>query len=177
MIIYPIIILVLLLIVFIVIWRRAYILESNGQIERKDKEERGGWFHFGRKQYEPEAEIKEETEPNMLKAEELFSKRQYISAEKWYLEAVKEAPKNPKIYARLGTIYIEQKNLSDAKDAFEESVRLDDTVASRFFNLSYIYNSIGDVKEAMANAKKALRLDPMNKKYHRWIDEIRKGKI
>jgi Tfp pilus assembly protein PilF len=113
----------------------------------------------------------------MAKAEELFHKKQYISAEKWYLEAVKADPKNPRIYARLGSIYLEQKNFSDARDAFEEATKLDDTIASRFFNLSYIYNSIGDINLAQANARKATRMDPRNSKYKHWMDELKKGRL
>lgn len=156
-------------------------METSGEISHADIEEdspeKRRWFLFSHKKSEPEAEIVKEVEPNMAKAEELFHKRQYISAEKWYLEAVKLDPKNPRIYARLGTIYLEQKNFSDAKDAFEESVRLDDTVASRFFNLSYICNSIGDIKTAQSHAKKAARMEPQNSKYQRWTDELKKGRI
>ena len=184
MILYPIIILALLLILFFVIWRRAYILESEGKIKHSEQEEKtkprhhiSDWFHIGRSEFEPEAAVKEETEPNMLKAEDLFRKKQYISAERWYLEAIKKNPKDPKIYARLGTIYIEQKNFPDARDAFEEAIKLDDSVACRFFNLSYIYNSIGDAKLAMENAKRASRIDPENAKYRHWMDKIKAGKI
>jgi len=180
MIIYPIIILALLIAGFIIIWRRAYILEREGKIEIEEenpKPPKKSWFSFTRKSHEPEAETGKEKDKDFVKAEELFSKKQYISAEKWYLEVVKKDPKNSKVYSRLGTIYLDQRNFEDAKEAFKESIRLDDRVASRFFNLSYVYNALGDLREASNYAKRALRLDPTNTKYRRWLEELRRGNI
>lgn len=107
------------------------------------------------------------------RAEDLFKKKQYISAERWYLEAAKKDPKNPKIYSRLAVIYLEQNNFKDARDSLEESVKLDPSVASRFFNLSFIYNSEGDKKSAISNVRKAISLDPDNQKYQKWLEELK----
>ncbi|MDH4358892.1 MAG: tetratricopeptide repeat protein [Candidatus Berkelbacteria bacterium] len=182
MIIYPVIILTLLIVGFVIIWRRAYILEREGKIEVEDeskkiKDEKRSWFSFAKKSHEPEAEVDKEKDEDFIKAEELFSKKQYISAEKWYLEVIKKDPKNSKVYSRLGTIYLEQRNFQDAKEAFEEAIRLDDRVASRFFNLSYVYNALGDLRGASNYAKRAIRLDPDNAKYRRWLDELRRGRV
>jgi len=176
MIIYPIIILGLLLIVFAVVWRRAYYIGIEGvPVEEKT--------HFDaekllsllkrKKQDDAEIEIQQNTDPNLKKAEDLFRKKQFISAEKWYLEAIKTDPRNDKIYARLGIIYIKQKNYPDARDAFEESIKINPSVASRYFNLSFVYNAEGDKKSALTNAKKSLKLESRNKKYRRWVDELR----
>ena len=175
MIIYPIIILALLLFAFAIVWRRAYLLETKGQVVGQSQGDKTSKVSF--LVMEPEANLQRELEPNFQKAEDLFKKKQYISAEKWYLEVVKKDPKNSKVYSRLGTIYLDQRNFEDAKEAFKESIRLDDRVASRFFNLSYVYNALGDLREASNYAKRALRLDPTNTKYRRWLEELRRGNI
>jgi len=199
MIIYPIIILALLLVAFALVWRRAYFIQKNGFVDNLPelKEEirhtlaevanhdqptgeslagdhrfLGGIFER-RRQLEPELDVKQETDKNMLKAEELFAKKQFISAEKWYLEAVKKDPKNSRIYSRLGVIYANQKNFKDAIASFEEAIKLDPSVSSRYFNLSFVYNGEGDRKQAVNYAKRALRFDPKNRKYQRWVDDLK----
>jgi tetratricopeptide (TPR) repeat protein len=181
MIIYPVIILVLLTIAFGIFWRRAYIIE-NGEpgLEGKKLEHDLKTFDtkIPAKKISEEIEdlnvdIKPEEEENFKKADELFSKKQFISAEKWYLEAAKKDPKNPKIYSRLGVIYIEQKNYKDAIEALSEAIRLDQNIARWHFNLSFAYNAEGDRKESVIHAKRALKLDPRNQKYKSWFDELR----
>ena len=176
MIIFPIIILALLITTFAIVWRRAYLMERQGKIEEEpkptkpqEKQEVSEDLEEG----EGEIEIKPKLDPNFAKAEELFGKRQYISAEKWYLEAVKNNPKNPKIYARLAVIYIEQNNLKDAEEALKVAIELEPDVASRHFNLSYVYNSMGKAREAIAAAKRAVKLDGDNLKYRQWLNELR----
>lgn len=188
MIIYPILILIFLTIAFVIIWRRAYILENGeagqeGKLLEEDlkkftnpekdlifeeKEDKAKKFGFIRR-----SKIEEEVEENFKKAEDLFAKKQYISAEKWFLEAVQKDPKNPKIYARLGIIYLEQKNYKDAIEALNESIRLESNVASRHFNLSYAYNLEGDRKNAFVHARRAFKIESANKKYRLWFDELR----
>ena len=193
MIIYPIIILASLVAAFVIVWRRASLVEKQGEIPLEEIERNKGekieehsepgdikkpvgvvshLFHR-RDSLEEDINIQEEMDPVLLKAEDLFKKRQFISAERWYLESIKKDPKNPKIYARLGVIYTEQKNYKDAIASFEEAVKFDQTVPSRFFNLSFVYNAEGDKRQAVANAKRALRLDPKNKRYRRWLEELK----
>ena len=128
MIIYPIIILGLLLVALGIFYRRAYLVSVEGLAEKEETMSRGDnetknrllaikeKLHlpniptFKKKaNVEIEVNLERETDPNILKADDLFSKKQFISAEKWYLEAVRNNPKNAKIYSRLGIIYIEQK--------------------------------------------------------------------
>jgi tetratricopeptide (TPR) repeat protein len=113
----------------------------------------------------------------MDRAEDLFRKKQFISAEKWYIEAAKNDPKNSKIYSRLAVIYLENNNLKDAQESLEESIKLDPNVASRYFNLSYVYYSQSKFKEASDSARKALRLDGENPKYKAWIERLRNERL
>lgn len=190
MIIYPIAIILILLVAFFMVWRRAYFIEKEG-ISPDDSEslssvegretvfdqpsQKEGVFSVFKikKKNEPEVIVEKNQDPLMEKAEELFFKKQYISAEKWYLEVVKKDPRNPKIYSRLGLIYISQKNYKDAISCLEEANKLDPTVASRYFNLSFAHNEEGSRKEALDSARKAIRIDPRNQKYKKWLNELR----
>lgn len=100
------------------------------------------------------------------KADRLFADKKFVSAEKWYLEAATVDPKNPKIYSRLGVIYLETGEHVDAKDAFEAAIELDPGIASRHFNLAVAYEGLGDLKLALKSVKKAISLEPRNEKYH-----------
>lgn len=173
MIIYPIILIILLLILLLIIWRKAIHYEK-GIIEVAAKPKELKRPIFKEKDLPEKYNIPKVIENgDFERAEDLFKKKQYISAERWYLEAAKKDPKNPKIYSRLAVIYLEQNNFKDARDSLEESVKLDPTVASRFFNLSFIYNNEGDKKSAISNVRKALSLDPENQKYQKWLDELK----
>lgn len=177
MIIYPIIIIVLLLILFAIVWRRSYFIQVAGMPEENkthlDTEHLLSLLRIKKLNDDVEIEIRDDTDPSLKKAEELFRKKQFISAEKWYLEAIKNSPRNDKIYSRLGVIYINQKNYSDAREALEESVKINPEVASRHFNLSFVYNAEGDKKEAINAAKKALKYDSNNRKYKQWLESLK----
>jgi tetratricopeptide (TPR) repeat protein len=171
MIIYPAIILVLLIAAFVIVFRRAYLTEKEfpGELRSDEKISANLTEDYRGSEINPF----EEKEENFQKAEELFKKKQYISAEKWYIEAVKKNPKNSIIFSRLGVIYIDQKNYADAIESLQEALRLNPVLASSAFNLSYAYNAEGDQKEAIIAAKRAIRLEPKNKKYKKWLDQLR----
>jgi len=180
MIIYPAIILGLLLIGFFVVWRRAYLEQEGGIVDvhqgMKAPDHHGLPEQVKPAEYkfeEAEVSIGKMEEENFSKAEDLFKKKQYISAEKWYIEAVKKNPKNPKIFSRLGVIYLEQKNFADAIESLKEAIRLDPDSASAHFNLSYALNAEGDNKGAIESAKKAARIDSNNEKYKKWLDNLK----
>lgn len=111
-------------------------------------------------------------EPMMITEEALiaqadlaFSNQDFALAEKLYIQAATQHPKNAKIYARLGVIYLRQKNYKDARDALLSSLRFDSKVASRHYNLALVYQELGNFKKALAEVKQALSLDPTNEKY------------
>lgn len=173
MIIYPAIILILLLVGFVIVYRRAYLVENEFSGELTPPPDRPNNPSAIEDHKISEINPFKEKEENFIKAEELFKKKQYISAEKWYIEAVKKNPKNSVIFSRLGIIYLEQKNFADAIDSLTEALRLNPDLATCAFNLSYAYNAQGDKKEAMNAAKRAARLEPKNSKYKKWLEQLR----
>lgn len=105
-------------------------------------------------------------------AEDLFAIKDYRKAEKLYLRLASEDPKNPKIYSRLGVIYMEQANYEDARDALQQAIKLEPNVASRHFNLALAYANLGSRAKAITSMELALKYDPSNRKYRKMLDEL-----
>lgn len=98
-------------------------------------------------------------------ADEALGRGDLSQAEKYSIQAVTKTPDNPKIYNRLGIIYLQIKNYPDARDAFLTSLRFDDRVASRHYNLFLAYMGLGREEKAKVSLRKSLDLDPGNNKY------------
>lgn len=107
-------------------------------------------------------------------ADGYFRKGNFGQAESLYIQCAARDPKNPKIYNRLGAIYLEKKNFQDARDAFKEALRYDDTLASRHFNYAIVCLELKDYKNALLALDKAVRREPHNKKYKKLLEKISK---
>jgi|GEM_PF-1467661 len=107
-------------------------------------------------------------------ADKLFDQGKLEQAEKSYIEIASKYPKNSKVYNRLGAIYLEQKNFCDAKEAFGELIKQDDSIASRHFNYALACFELGESDEAYRSIRRALELDPKNKKYHDYFEQIKR---
>lgn len=98
-------------------------------------------------------------------ADAAFRKKDYKTAEKFYLQAATKDPDNARIYNRLGVIYLQTKNYKDAVEAFRGSIKFDDRVASRHYNLALAYLGKKDYRSAQKAVEEAIRLEPTNDKY------------
>jgi tetratricopeptide (TPR) repeat protein len=110
-------------------------------------------------------------------ADTAFTARDYRKAEKLYVRLAAEDPKNPKIYSRLGIIYLEQSNFEDARDAFQQAIKLEPGVATRHFNLALVYMHLGSKAKATSAMELALKYDPSNRKYRKMLDNIMAGRV
>lgn len=86
-------------------------------------------------------------------------------AERSYLRAVAKSPKEPKLYNRLGAIYLKSRNYSDALQAFEAARDLDGSKASRHYNVALAAWQLGNLAKAREAIKQAMALDPSAQKY------------
>lgn len=111
----------------------------------------------------------------IAQADEAFEKKKYEEAENIYVKAASQDPDNPKIYSRLGAIYLEQKNFYDARDAFLQAAKIEPDLASRHINLGLAYMGLKDYYKAGESFKKALELDPKNKKYEHLLERAGKS--
>lgn len=108
----------------------------------------------------------------IAQADAAFRKKDYMNAEKWYLQAATKDPDNARIYNRLGVIYLQMQNYKDAIEAFRGAIRFDDRVASRHYNLALAYLGKRDVRSAERCLREALRQEPTNEKYRHTLETI-----
>lgn len=111
----------------------------------------------------------------IAQADEAFEDKKFEKAESLYVKVAAQDPDNPKIYSRLGAIYLEQKNFYDAKDAFSQAAKLEPDLASRHINLALALIGLKDYYKAIEEFKAAIRLDPKNKKYRSLLDRAEKA--
>lgn len=86
-------------------------------------------------------------------------------AERAYLRGVAKNPKNPRLYNRLGAIYLKQRNYRDALEAFEAARDFDGSKASRHYNVALAAWQLGNLSKAREAIGKAIVLDPGSAKY------------
>jgi len=104
--------------------------------------------------------------------ETLFKAGKLEEAEKFFLTAATRNPKDPKVYARLGLIYLQRKNYSDAIEALKVAVKLDKYNPTRYYNLALAYSGKNDNQRAIATIREAISLDPVSQKYRTLLEQL-----
>lgn len=107
--------------------------------------------------------------------EELFKKGRHKDAEQYFLKAAANNPGDAKIYARLGLLYLELKNYSDAIEALKMAVKLEKYNPSRHYNLALAYWGNKDTRRAIASVREAIGLDPVTPKYRKLLEQLLNG--
>ncbi len=115
-----------------------------------------------------------EPNPSLEMADALFAQKNYDRAEGIYLQLARQEPKNPKLYNRLGVLFLERENYNDARDAFKAALAIDDSRASRHYNFAMACYHLGQLREAQDAMIQALKRDPRNGKYQAFAEQIRK---
>ena len=70
-------------------------------------------------------------------------------------------------------IYLEQKNFTDAKEAFQETIKHGGAKAGRFYNLALACLGLQEYRNAQEAIEETLKLDQENKKYQKLFQEIK----
>lgn len=104
-------------------------------------------------------------------ADSLLTQGKIEQAEKIYIDLATKFPNEPKIYSRLGVIYLKQKNYADARDCFLQSLKYDDTEAARHYNLAMAYIGMNSPEKAKVSLKKAISIDS-KEKYQKMLGKI-----
>lgn len=118
---------------------------------------------------------KHELSSHFEEGDRLLKEKKYPEAEKFFLKSAANNPKDAKVYARLGLIYLQQKNYSDAIEALKVAVKLDKYNPSRHYNLALAYSGNKDVQKAIANVREAITLDPVTPKYRALLEQLLNG--
>lgn len=108
----------------------------------------------------------------LLEGDQFLAEGKLREAERSFLRAVAKNPKNPKLYNRLGAIYLKQRNFSDALEAFVAARELDASKASRHYNVALAAWQSGKRPLAREAIAEALSLDPTAEKYLQLKKEI-----
>ena len=98
-----------------------------------------------------------------------------------FTEVIKLEPNNHMAYDRRGSLYMNKKEFDLAIADFTEAIRLDDPPTGHYyFDRALAYKSKGNKVLAISDLEMAVKLDPQEKKYREWLEEIktiRKKKI
>ena len=108
----------------------------------------------------------------LVQANKSFLAKNYLKAEEFYIKAASQDPNNPRIYSRLGIIYLKQGKYSDARESLAYSISLDDSSSTQFFNLAVACLHLGEQKDAVNHIKKAISIEPSNQKYQEILNQI-----
>lgn len=104
--------------------------------------------------------------------EAFFKAGRLNEAERFFLTAATRNPRDSKVYARLGLIYLQKKNYSDAIEALKVAVKLDRFNPSRYYNLALAYEGKKDNQRAIATIREAISLDPVSPKYRTLLERL-----
>jgi tetratricopeptide (TPR) repeat protein len=118
---------------------------------------------------------KHEISSNFEEGEELYRSGKLEEAERFFVKAAATSPNDPKIYARLGLLYLNQKNYSDAIESLKVAVKIDKYNPSRHYNLALAYWGNKDLQRAIASVREAISLDPVTKKYRQLLEKLLNG--
>lgn len=97
---------------------------------------------------------------------------QLSEAEQSFLKAAANNPTDPKVYAKLGLLYLQQESYSDAIEALKIAVKLDKHNPSRHYNLSLAYWGNKDIQRATVAIREAISLDPVTEKYRLLLEQL-----
>lgn len=77
----------------------------------------------------------------------------------WFYRASKQAPSSAHIYFNLGLSLFNDNKPIEAIDAYQKSIELQSDIKETYNYLAEVYRSLGKTENAVANYKKALKLD------------------
>lgn len=120
-------------------------------------------------------ESKHELPSYFEEGDNLLKAGKFEQAEQFFLRAASRHPNDPKIYARLGLMYLNNKNYSDAIESLKVATKLDRYNPSRHYNLALSYWGNKDIQKAIMSVREAISLDPVTPKYRQLLEQLLNG--
>ncbi|MEW6042495.1 MAG: response regulator [Elusimicrobiota bacterium] len=96
----------------------------------------------------------------VMQGREYLMAGKYYEAKKALRKAIKEDPKNDKLYSYLGEAYLMEKDYIMAVLIFEKSSQINPNWAGNYLNQAYIYSEQGLYGKAIERARKAIEKYP-----------------
>jgi tetratricopeptide (TPR) repeat protein len=98
-------------------------------------------------------------------ADALAKEEKFVEAEKKYIEALSIEQKNPKLYEKLGRMYMRNKNYDQARDTLRFASRLSPNDASVVASLGEIAMARSEFADAITYFQHAVSLRPRSPRY------------
>ena len=98
-------------------------------------------------------------------ADALAKEEKFVEAEKKYIEALSIEPKNPKLYEKIGRLYMRNKNYDQARDTLRFASRLSPNDASVVTSLGEIAMARAEYADAITYFQHAVSLRPRSPRY------------
>ena len=76
------------------------------------------------------------------------------------LQSIEIDPDNINAHVHLGKLYTKAQNYTSAIDAYQQAVSLDKKLSQAFFNLGFIYATLGNYQDAEKNFTRVVELEP-----------------
>jgi tetratricopeptide (TPR) repeat protein len=87
-------------------------------------------------------------------------------------KAISLSENNSFFYFQLGCLLRKRKNFEDSRLAFENSIRLDSSLAGPHFQLSLVCEELGDISSAIDEAKAGLKIKPDNEYFKHRMEKL-----
>ena len=101
----------------------------------------------------------------LKEADKLSKEGKYIEAEKKYMDALSLDMKNPKLYEKLGAMYIRNKSYAEARETLRFASRLSPNDASVVAALGEVAMAQGEYPDAITYFEHAAEIRPRSPKY------------
>jgi tetratricopeptide (TPR) repeat protein len=98
-------------------------------------------------------------------ADKLSKEGKFVEAEKNYMDALSLDMKNPKLYEKLGTMYIRAKSYTEARETLRYASRLSPNDASVVAALGEVAMAQGEYPDAITYFEHAAEIRPRSPKY------------
>ncbi len=103
------------------------------------------------------------------KAANAFSKHDWPTARKAYREMLEVDPENALVWANLGAVEQQAKNLDAAQACFEASTRFNPQLVQSWVALGLIQSAKGDRYRAVSSFARAIHEDPLDPRPHNYL--------
>jgi tetratricopeptide (TPR) repeat protein len=103
------------------------------------------------------------------KAANAFSKHDWPTARKAYREMLEVDPENALVWANLGAVEQQSKNLDAAQACFEASIRFNAQLVQSWVALGLIQSEKGDRYKAISSFARAIHEDPLDPRPHNYL--------
>jgi len=101
----------------------------------------------------------------MREGDRLAKEEKFVEAEKQYIEALSIEQKNPKLYEKLGRLYLRNKQYEQARDTFRFASRLSPSDASVIASLGEVAMAREQYPDAITYFQHAVSLRPRSPRY------------